>query len=200
LHIRHHFSSVEHPQTNGQAEAANKVILNGLKKRLENAKGAWVDNLYKVLWSYRTTPQTTIGETPFRLLYGTDAVFPLQIGEPSWRVMFTPPNNQERLREELDLMDEVRELARLTEMLRKQRVNQRYNAKVMKREFAIGYLVLRRASIGLKNAKDGKLAANWEGLYRVIRSTRKGAYALETLQGRELPRTFNAADLRRYYS
>ena len=56
LHIRHHFSSVEHPQTNGQAEAANKVILNGLRKRLKSAKGAWADNLYQVLWSYRTTP------------------------------------------------------------------------------------------------------------------------------------------------
>ena len=127
-------------------------------------------------------------------------MIPVEIGEPSWRVMFTPPNNEERLREELDLVDKVRELARLTEMSRKQRVAQRYNARVVKREFIIGDLVLRRASIGLKNAKDGKLAANWEGLYRVTRSTRKGAYALETLQGRELPRTFNVADLRRYYS
>jgi hypothetical protein len=101
--------------------------------------------------------------------------------------MFTPSDNQERLREELDLVDEVRELARLTEVSRKQRVAQRYNARVVKREFTIGDLVLRRASIGLKNAKDGKLAGNWEGPYRVIRSTRKGAYALETLQGRELP-------------
>jgi hypothetical protein len=114
--------------------------------------------------------------------------------------MFTPLNNQELLREELDLVDEVLELARLTEMSRKQRVAQRYNTKVVKRKFAVGDLVLRRASIGQKNAKDGKLAANWEGPYRVIRSTRKGAYALETLQGRELPRTFNAVDLRRYYS
>ena len=70
----------------------------------------------------------------------------------------------------------------------------------MKCEFAVNDMVLRRAIIGLKNAKDGKLAANWEGPYRVIRSTRKGAYALETLQGRELSRTFNVADLRRYYS
>ena len=92
--------------------------------------------------------------------------------------MFTPPNNQEILREELDLVDEVRELARLTEISRKERVAQRYNAKVVKREFAADDLVLRRASIGLKNAKDRKLAANWEGPYRVIRSTRKGAYAL----------------------
>jgi transposase InsO family protein len=49
LQIRHHFSSVEHPQTNGPAETTNKIILNSLKKRLENAKGAWVDNLYQVL-------------------------------------------------------------------------------------------------------------------------------------------------------
>ena len=114
--------------------------------------------------------------------------------------MHTPQNNEEVLSEELDLMDEVRELARLTEMSRKQRVAQRYNAKVMNHEFAVNNLVLRRASIGLKNVKDGKLAANWEGPYRVIRSTQKGAYALETLQGRELLRIFNAADLRRYYS
>ena len=110
LQIRHHCSSVEHPQTNGQAEAANKVILNGLRKRLESAKGAWSDNLYQVLWSYRTTPQTTTGETHFRLVYG-NAIIPVEIGEPSWRVMYTPPNNDALLREELDFVDEVRELA-----------------------------------------------------------------------------------------
>ena len=113
--------------------------------------------------------------------------------------MYTPSNNDALLREELDFVGEVRELARLTDMSRKQRVAQQYNAKVVKRKFIIGDLVLRRANIGLKNAKDGKIAANWEGPYRDIRSTRKGAYALETLQGRELPRTFNAVDLRRYY-
>ncbi|MCI06497.1 gag-pol polyprotein [Trifolium medium] len=37
--IKQHFSSVEHPQTNGQAEAANRVILRGLKIRLDEAKG-----------------------------------------------------------------------------------------------------------------------------------------------------------------
>jgi hypothetical protein len=86
------------------------VILNGLKKQINSAKGAWADNLYQVLWSYRTTPQTTTGETPFRLVYGADAVIPVEIGEPSWRVMYTPSNNDALLREELDFVDEVREL------------------------------------------------------------------------------------------
>ncbi|XP_020209149.1 uncharacterized protein K02A2.6-like [Cajanus cajan] len=39
LGIKHLPTSVEHPQTNGKAEAANKVILRELKKRLGNAKG-----------------------------------------------------------------------------------------------------------------------------------------------------------------
>ena len=37
LHIKQHFSSVEHPQTNGQAEAANKIILQGLQKRCRSS-------------------------------------------------------------------------------------------------------------------------------------------------------------------
>nr|XP_025647635.1 uncharacterized protein LOC112742611 [Arachis hypogaea] len=65
LHVSHRFSSVEHPQTNGQVESTNKIIVKGLKKRLDEAKGLWADELGSVLWSYRTTPQTTTGETPF---------------------------------------------------------------------------------------------------------------------------------------
>ncbi|XP_017426213.1 uncharacterized protein LOC108334788 [Vigna angularis] len=65
--------SVEHPQTNGQAEAANKAILTELKKRLGEAKGLWVEELPEVLWAYRCTPHGSTGDTPFNLTYGTDA-------------------------------------------------------------------------------------------------------------------------------
>jgi len=56
LGIKHITSSVEHPQTNGQAEAANKVILVELRKRLDTAKGRWPEKLIEVLWAYRCTP------------------------------------------------------------------------------------------------------------------------------------------------
>jgi len=49
LGIKHVTSSVEHPQTNGQVEAANKVILVELRKRLDNAKGRWQKELVEVL-------------------------------------------------------------------------------------------------------------------------------------------------------
>ncbi|XP_029153203.1 uncharacterized protein [Arachis hypogaea] len=83
LSIKQKFSSVEHPQTNGQVEAANKVILLGLKKWLEKKKGAWANELASVLWSYCTTVQSSTGETPVRLTYGVDAMIPVEVGEPS---------------------------------------------------------------------------------------------------------------------
>ncbi|MCI29957.1 gypsy retrotransposon integrase-like protein, partial [Trifolium medium] len=102
------FTSVEHPQTNGQAEAANRVILRGLKRRLDKNKKKWVEELQNVLWAYRTTPHSTTGETPFRLAYGTETVIPMQIGEPSRRTEqpLEQEMNDEALREELDLVEE----------------------------------------------------------------------------------------------
>lgn len=75
-------TSVEHPSTNGQTELANKIILDGIKRRLGQAKGSWVDELPSVLWSYDTNPQTSTGQTPFNLTYGHEVVIPLEVGLP----------------------------------------------------------------------------------------------------------------------
>ncbi|XP_057730557.1 uncharacterized protein LOC130945880 [Arachis stenosperma] len=196
LGIRQRFSSVEHPQTNGQVESANKVIPSGLKKRLDNKKGAWADELASVLWSYRTTEQSSTKETPFRLTYGVDAVIPVEIGEPSPRLLLK--GVEETV--EKDLIDEARAMAHVTETALKQRMALRYNTKVLKREFEPNDLVLRRNDIGLPTPGEGKLAVNWEGPYRVKKVMGKGAFKLEKLDGKEVPRTWNADNLRRFYS
>ena len=49
LGITNRYSTPAYPQGNGQAEPVNKVIVNGLKKRLDNAKGKWVEELPHVL-------------------------------------------------------------------------------------------------------------------------------------------------------
>ncbi|XP_074378364.1 uncharacterized protein LOC141719899 [Apium graveolens] len=43
--VQHKFSSVAHPQGNGAIEAANKIIFQGIKKRLGEAKGRWAEEL-----------------------------------------------------------------------------------------------------------------------------------------------------------
>ena len=93
----------------------NKVILSGLKKRLDDAKGKWVEELPHVLWTYRTmpcrsTPCRSTGETPFSMTYGAEAVIPLESGFPTTRTSsFNPKDNDEHLARGLDLIDEKRE-------------------------------------------------------------------------------------------
>ncbi|XP_025664847.1 uncharacterized protein [Arachis hypogaea] len=106
---------------NNPVESANKIIVKGLKKRLNGAKGLWADELGSVLWSYRTTPQISIGETPFPLTYGIEAVVPVEIGDPSPRR--TIESNDEEA--ERDLTEEVRSIAHMRELALKQRIGLR---------------------------------------------------------------------------
>ena len=77
---RNRYSIPAYPQGNGQAEATNKVIVSGLKKRLDDAKGRWVDELPCVLWTYHTTPRRSTKETPFSMTYRAKAVIPIESG------------------------------------------------------------------------------------------------------------------------
>ena len=112
LGIKNRYSTPAYPQGNGQAEAVNKVIMSGLKKRLDDAKEKWVEELPHVLWTYRTTPRRSIGETPFSMTYGAEAVIPLETGFPTLRTStFTSDGNDELLKKSLDLIEERRENA-----------------------------------------------------------------------------------------
>ena len=112
LGITNRYSTPAYPQGNRQAEAVNKVIVNGLKKMLDDAKGKWVEELPHVLWTYRTTPCRSTGKTPFSMTYGPEAIIPLEIGVPMSRTSsFNPRDNDEQLTKNLDLIEEKRENA-----------------------------------------------------------------------------------------
>ena len=86
--------------------------MSRLKKRLDDAKGKWVEELSHVLWTYRTTPRRSIRETPFSMSYGAEVVIPLEIGFPTLRTnSFTPSSNNGLLEKSLDLIEEHRENA-----------------------------------------------------------------------------------------
>jgi len=54
-----------------------------LRKKLDNAKGQWPEELAEMLWAYRCTLQSATNESPFSLVYGVDAMIPVEIGESS---------------------------------------------------------------------------------------------------------------------
>ena len=110
--IANRYSTPTYPQGNGQDEAVNKVIVNGLKKRLDDVKGRWVKELPHFLWTYHTTPRRSTGETLFSMTYGAKAVIPLETNFPTLKTStFCPNVNNELLEKCLDLIEERRERA-----------------------------------------------------------------------------------------
>ena len=103
LGIKNKYSTLAYPQNNDQTEAVNKTILNGLKRRLDGAKGRWVEELPNILWAYHTTPRRSTGETLFSLTYGVEAVIPTEVSLCSARVVgFDLVQNADLMMERLD--------------------------------------------------------------------------------------------------
>ena len=142
--------------------------MNGLKKRLDDAKGRWVEELPHVLWTYRTTPRRSTGETPFSMTYGAEAVIPLEMGFPTLKTSsFSPNSNNELLERSLDLIEERRESAMVQLAYYQHKLKQGYDAKVKLRPLVLGDLVLRKVLGTAKNTTWGKLGPSWEEPYRI---------------------------------
>ena len=172
LGITNRYSTPAYPQRNGEADAVNKVIVSGLKKRLDDAKGKWVEKLPHVLWTYKTTPRRSTGETPFSMTYGAEVVIPLEIGFPMSRTSsFNPKDNDEQLAKSLDLIEEKRENAMVQLAYYQQKLKQGYDANVKLRPLTPGDLVLSKVVGAAKNPAWGKLGPNWEGPYRITSKT-----------------------------
>ena len=87
-------------------------MLKIIKALLVGAKGEWPEELPSVLWAYMTTARTPTGETPFNLIYGTEAVILVEMGLTSLRKeFFDEQSNDDQLKLNLDCFDEVRDQA-----------------------------------------------------------------------------------------
>uniref|UniRef100_A0A2N9G7E8 Integrase catalytic domain-containing protein n=1 Tax=Fagus sylvatica TaxID=28930 RepID=A0A2N9G7E8_FAGSY len=169
LGIHNHYSSPGHPQANGQVEVTNRSLLKLIKTRLEGAKGLWPEELPSILWAYRTTVRIPTGETPFRMTFGSEAVVPVEIGMTTLRTSaYNDQQNEEQLRLNLDLIDEVRETAEARMKRYQEKMARHYNSKVKPRQLFIGDLVLWKVTLATRNPSEGKLGPNWEGPYKVI--------------------------------
>lgn len=105
-----------YPQGNGQAESTNKTIIDGLKKRLEDKKDAWADELDGVLWSHRTIPRRATGKMSFSLSHGIEAMALAEVNAGSLHcTMMTQVvrTNNRLLRDKLDTIKEERDQALL---------------------------------------------------------------------------------------
>ena len=102
MKIEQRFSSIYYPQGNGQAKAKT------IKKNGRDCH----DQLPYALWAYRTSERTTIGATPYSLMYGDEVVIPLKIEIPSLRIalkdIMKEPQQWKARMNQLEALDEKR--------------------------------------------------------------------------------------------
>ena len=107
------------------------------------AKGAWLEELPIFFWAYRTKVRNLTGETPFNLTYGTEAVIPVKIGLTSLKKeFFVECSNDDRLKLNLDCLNEVKDQASQRMAKYQQKMAEYYNQRVKLKGFNIEDLVL----------------------------------------------------------
>ncbi|VFQ93679.1 unnamed protein product [Cuscuta campestris] len=172
--IQHTKVSVAYPQANGQVENVNRTIISGIKKKLLSEGSKWVDELPRILWTYKTTLRRATGDTPFGLAYGFEARAPAETMISTRREMtYDPEVNEQNQAIELNFLEERRDEARIRAENYRRQVKSYFDSKVKPRAFQVGDYVLRKREKS-QPTKGGKLAKKYQGPYIIKAVVRPG--------------------------
>ena len=200
--IEHHNSSPYRPKMNGAVEAANKNIKKIIQKMVVTYKD-WHEMLPFALHGYRTSVRTSTGATPFSLVYGMEAVLPIEVEIPSMRILMETQLSEaewcQSRYDQLNLIEEKRMTALCHGQLYQKRMKQAFDRKVKPREFKEGDLVLKKMIL-FHNDSRGKWTPNYEGPYVVKKAFSGGALILTNMDGEELPRPVNTDAVKKYFA
>jgi hypothetical protein len=148
-----------------------------------------------VVWNHNTVVSRSTGFTPFKLLFGDEAITPEEARRGSIMTLALVIDE-----ENCKITKDTIEGTRLQAV---DHIN-KYQAEIIKwrdpkvklKNTRPGHLVLQRVA-NLDTV--GKLQLKWEGPFLVISSSRPGSYRLKDLDGNDIPRSWNANELQRYY-
>ncbi|XP_074337435.1 uncharacterized protein LOC141674624 [Apium graveolens] len=135
------------------------IIINSLKKRFSLHKGKWVEELSWVLWADRTTPKTSMGQTPYSLVYDTKVVLSTEIIMPTLRCgTATYDSNKKELTHDIDTIDKLRETTKIRMAMYQQKIARSYNKNIHIRNFQVGDMVMRKVFQNTMDVSAGKFA------------------------------------------
>ncbi|CAL8988475.1 unnamed protein product, partial [Prunus brigantina] len=197
-------SSMYSAPANGLVEAFNKTLCNLLKKVVGRTKKDWHERTNEALWAYRTTYRTPTQATPYSLVYGVEAVLPLESQIPSLRMAvqegLTDEENAKLRPQELEALDEKRLEAQQRLECYQARLSNAFNKKVRPRSFQVGDLVLAlRRPIITTHKTGSKFTSKWDGPYIVQEVYTSGAYKIIAEDGLRVG-PINGKFLKRYYA
>jgi hypothetical protein len=198
--IDHRKTTPYHPQTNGQTERVNQILASILRKTVQDSKRDWDTKLQAALWAYRTTYKVTTQATPFSLVYGIEAVLPIEFEIPSLRVAInTRLTDSQSLKTRLLMLESLDESRRrsaqhIEAIQRRRKVL--FDRKHKKRVLQPGMLVL------LQDARKldfpSKFDAVWLGPYLVREVFPNNSVQLQTLNGEDFPTRTSGSRCKEY--
>ncbi|XP_024156131.1 uncharacterized protein LOC112164123 [Rosa chinensis] len=168
-------SSPYYAQSNGQAEASNKIITDLLKKMLEANPRQWHETLYETFWAYRTSKRNPTATTHYALMFGHDVVLPLEVNVQSLRVQeqhhFIGEDYVQAMWQKHEDLSEKCLEALDSLVMEKQRVARAYDKQTQGRSYSKGELVWKAVlPLGEKLDGRGKWTPKWEARTSSIKS------------------------------
>nr|GFA77606.1 reverse transcriptase domain-containing protein [Tanacetum cinerariifolium] len=167
--VTHRLSTAYHPQTSGQVEVTNRGLKRILERTVGENRTLWSDKLEDALWAFRTAYKTSIGCTPYRLVYGKACHLPLELTHKAYWALkhanFDLKTTGDHQKLQLNELNELRDQAYENSFIYNERTKKLHDDKIKNRIFNVGDQVL------LFNSRlkifSGKLKSRWSGPFTI---------------------------------
>jgi transposase InsO family protein len=198
--IKHRKSTPYHPRANGQTEKTNGILCRIITKTVQGSNTDWDARVYDALWAYRCAYKVSTKFTPFQLVYGQEAILPIEMELPTLRIAIDERlgdvESLEHRLAMLEKLDEIRAQAYLNnEAIQKHRKTY-YDSKLTPKVLKPDDLVLLYDSRFQKF--PGKFRMRWFGPYRVLKTYTNGSVELQDFGGRIHVTRYNGYRLKHY--
>jgi hypothetical protein len=182
-------STPYYPQGNGLAESSNKSLIKIIRKLLEENKKSWDSKLKFALWADRVTTKKSIGTSPFKLVYGTDAIFPVQLVLPVAKFFQEDQTEQnDMVRRMLDLVELQQDHEQLVDRseAHQMQIKKTFDRKAKEDSFQIGDWVLKWDALRQEKGKHGKFDSLWTCPFMITQVQNNNTFILQNLEGDEV--------------
>nr|GFA27960.1 reverse transcriptase domain-containing protein [Tanacetum cinerariifolium] len=167
--VTHRLSTAYHPQTSGQVKVTNRGLKHIFKRTVGENRASWSDKLEDALWAFRTAFKTSVGCTPYHLVYGKTCHLPLELEHKAYwalkHVNFDLKTASGHQKLQLNELSELRDQAYENSLIYKERTKKLHDDKIKNCNFNVGDQVL------LFNSRlkifSGKLKSRWSGPFTI---------------------------------